>query len=143
MSRMTKERRADLEKMADEDPHMCLLRELLNEIDAQEAEVAALRRQVEERSDVVPPPGFEVSEYAAIHHIGMLHGLPKICKRGPGAWAAFVDDYSCIGKDGNVYYELRPSSRTLEFVALTRFATPHAAARALRSGDAGKERGAA
>jgi hypothetical protein len=54
MSRMTKERRADLEKLADEDPHMCLLRELLNEIDAQEAEVAALRRQVEELRVVVP-----------------------------------------------------------------------------------------
>ena len=86
----------------------------------------------------IPPPGYEVSEYAAIRHPGMLHGLPKICKRGPGAWAAFVDDASCIGKDGEVYYEPRPSNRTPEFIALTRFTTPHEAADALRSGEAGK-----
>ena len=45
MSRMTKERRADLEKLADEDPHMCLLRELLNEIDALQRESAQLLKE--------------------------------------------------------------------------------------------------
>ena len=45
MSRMTKERRADLEKLADEDPHMCLLRELLNEIDALQQESALLLQE--------------------------------------------------------------------------------------------------
>ena len=44
---MTKERRADLEALADEDPHMCLLRELLNEIAELEARMAALRRFAE------------------------------------------------------------------------------------------------
>jgi len=82
--------------------------------------------------DTAPPPGFEISEYAAIHRPGMLHGLPKICKRGPGAWAAFVDDTSCMGKDGEVHYEPRPSNRTPEFIALTRFDTPDEAADALR-----------
>lgn len=46
MSRMTKERRADLEKLADEDPHICLLRELLNEIDALQRESAQLLKEL-------------------------------------------------------------------------------------------------
>ena len=88
----------------------------------------------------IPPPGYEVSEYAAIHHPGTRDGLPKICKRGTGAWAAFVDDAICIGKDGEWHYEPLPSSRTPEFIALTRFSTPREAADALSSGEAGKER---
>lgn len=111
------------------------LHPLLDALEAFRAEVSTLRRQLEERRDVAlePPPGFEISEYAAIHHPGMLHGLPKICKRGPGAWAAFCDDTSCIGKDGAFHREPRPSSRTPEFIELTRFATPHDAANALRT----------
>ena len=41
---MTKERRAELEALADKDPHMCLLRELLNEI-----------AELEARAVMVPP----------------------------------------------------------------------------------------
>lgn len=44
---MTKERRADLEALADKDPHMCLLRELLNEI-----------AELEARAVVVPDDTF-------------------------------------------------------------------------------------
>ena len=39
---MTKERRKELESIADEDPHMCLLRELLNEIAELEARAVVL-----------------------------------------------------------------------------------------------------
>lgn len=52
---MTKERKAELEAIADKDPHMCLLRELLNEI----AELEAL-------AVVVPKPtGRDLQEMAA------------------------------------------------------------------------------
>lgn len=48
---MTKERRAELEALADEDPHMCLLRELLNEI-----------MELEARAVVVP--AWDVNAFA-------------------------------------------------------------------------------
>jgi len=52
---MTKERRKELESIADEDPHMCLLRELLNEI-----------AELEARAVVVPEPtGRDLQEMAA------------------------------------------------------------------------------
>ena len=106
---------------------------------ARELNENPVNRMANAEHAMFPPHGFDVSEYAAIHHPGMLHGLPKICKRGPGAWAAFVDDSSCIGKDGQLYYEPSPSNRTPEFITLTRFATPHEAAEALRSGEDGKD----
>ena len=59
---MTKERRADLEALADKDPHMCLLRELLNEI-----------AELEARAVVVPDYA-TMADLAWRHHFDPLHG---------------------------------------------------------------------
>lgn len=86
---------------------------------------------------VTAPDGFEVIEFGSTSG---ANGFPQIQRKGPHSWAIYADPMYCLGKDGNFHPEPLPSSRSDEFIALTRFATPHEAAEALRSGEAGKER---
>lgn len=84
MSRMTKERRADLEKLADEDPHMCLLRELLNEIDALQRESAQLlKEQVRLLQEVAEDARKELEAQATCfgHHLDPENNLFRILRK--------------------------------------------------------------
>ena len=85
----------------------------------------------------IPPPGYEVIEFGSTSG---PNSFPRIQRKGPNSWAIYADSMYCYGKDGNFHPEPLPSSRSDEFIALTRFSTPREAADALSSGEAGKER---
>ena len=67
---MTKERRAELEALADKDPHMCLLRELLNEIAELEARAVVVPEPTSQQwiNEVLDPAYLEGEPFAVIRY---------------------------------------------------------------------------